>query len=136
MKTNSFVGGEKSAKVKKSPGMVFRLFDKNGDSRLLPKKVDGIHALSAYLLKDTLEANGFANNELGKVCFVEAVLNNGLNKDIGYVEAVAALAPLIPEAYSIEIEGKNAPLNVRIRKQLIFGIKKELELCLRNHNKI
>ena len=62
--------------VKGSPGLVFRMFEEDGTSKVLPKSVDGIHMLSSHLFKMTLEANGYKHNSEGITQFIDAVLQN------------------------------------------------------------
>ena len=85
MKTNSFRGqGKMTHAVKGSPGLVFRMFEEDGTSKVLPKSVDGIHMLSTHLFKMTLEANGYKHNSEGITQFVDAVLQNDVNKNVVY----------------------------------------------------
>ena len=131
MKTNSFRGqGKMTHAVKGSPGLVFRMFEEDGTSKVLPKSVDGIHMLSSHLFKMTLEANGYKHNSEGITQFVDAVLQNDVNKGVCLEDAMQPLAEAVAGAFNVEVDGKNCPLNIRTKKQIIYGIKKEIEHAL------
>ena len=40
------------------------------------------------------------------------------------------LAEAVAGAFNVEVDGKNCPLNIRTKKQIIYGIKKEIEHAL------
>jgi hypothetical protein len=130
MMTNSFSSREKVANAKRSPGLVFRMFEEDGSSKLLPKHVDGIHMLSTHLFKLTLEANGFKQDDAGITAFVDAVLKNDVNKNIGLEDAIEPLAEAIAVVFNVQVEGKECPLNIRTKRQIIYGIRKEIECAL------
>ena len=136
MKTNSFRSHDKMTNVKRSPGLVFRMFKEDGTSELLPKNIDGIHMLSTYLFKITLEANGFKQTPQGITSFVEAVLQNEVNKNVSMEDCMQPLAEAVAGAFNIQVDGKECPLNIRTTRQIIYGIKKEIEHALVTENRL
>lgn len=116
---------------KQHPGLKF--FIKKGDEFMqVPRDITGIHMLSKYLLNRFVSSHACPTTDDGKFAFLQAVLNQEVNKHFTPEAAIVPLSLVITESFDIRKKSMDHPMNARDEKHVAYGIKKELETILIN----
>lgn len=122
---------------KKRPSTLVSHFSliEQGEAREIPGRINGLHKLSAYLLRDFLESNDYEYNTTDKVEMVTDIVANQDTKKYTRYSALPNIARLIVSCYDIRKNGGILPLSKRDVRQLEYVLKKALEDAVTRYDK-